>query len=71
MSYHLEFWDMHSIDEIPIHLNHVRTIQKSQITGSGNKWHTIRVIFSNGNDFNYRYENKEDRDKAFDELKRY
>jgi hypothetical protein len=55
------FFDMDSIDKIPVNLAHVRTIEACDAGGSP----SIVVTFSNGDVLRYRYESKADRTEMF------
>lgn len=59
----MKFYNMRSIDEIPLNLDHVRTLTEGCIFGDGGvSVHLIRATFSNGDTQVYRYESQEDRD---------
>lgn len=67
----MEFFDMHGIDsDVPINLEHVRTLHEGYLTGTEKGCHTISCIFVNGGSMTYRYKTKGERDKAMDRVVR-
>ncbi len=54
------FFDMKSIDEMPINLHHVRTMKRTN--------HAIQVVFLNGDSLTYRYRTETERDEMFKKI---